>query len=184
MKLQISDKLKALPRIDYRKLKEFQGDLKDLTDKQYAKLKKSIEEFGIIVPIFIWKQADTPWMIDAHQRVRVLRAEKAIPYEIPYVEIQAENREEAKKKLLVISSQYGRITMEGLDTFTADLDNGWVLETVHFDGLAGLESLGQEVDDARSIYIGMPDYESGDVSVFRTIHVHFKDQKPWTTSQP
>src|SRR3990172_5699519 len=131
MKIKIAQALKNLPTVDYRALKELQGNLKDLTEANYAKLKKSMEEFGFIAPLFIWKNGKERMIVDAHQRVRVLRTEKATPYELPYVEIEAENKKEAKKKLLVISSQYGRITVEGFEEFGADLEDQWLKETAN-----------------------------------------------------
>ena len=135
MKIKISPALKNLPTIDYRTLKNFQGDLKDLNEKSYSKLLNSLKEFGFIVPLFIWKSEGENFIIDAHQRIRVLTKEKVKPYELPYVEIDAADTIEAKKKLLVISSQYGKITQEGFDEFTFDLDDAWKEDFTQFDAL-------------------------------------------------
>ena len=136
MRLKISESLKSLPTIDYRELKEFQKDLKKISKENYAKLLKSLNEFGLIVPIFIWKHDSENLVIDAHQRLRVLKGEKAEPFDIPYVEIEADNEQDAKKKLLVISSQYGTTTQDGWNAFTEDLDKEWLTETTYFDALA------------------------------------------------
>ena len=135
MKIAIAQALKHLPMIDYRTLKEFQGNLKDLTKQNYAKLKKSLEEFGFIVPMFLWKHEGEWKILDAHQRVRVLIKENAEPYELPYIEIEAADETDAKKKLLVISSQYGHLTQEGLDAFAFDIDDTWIKDTINFDSL-------------------------------------------------
>ncbi len=141
MKLKISKTLSSLPTVDYRELKEFQGNLKDLSKENYSKLKKSLTEFGFIVPIFVWGDK----VIDAHQRLRVLKKEKAEPFKIPYVEIEAANEQDAKKKLLAISSQYGKIIQEGFDEFTFDLDSDWLDETINFDALNVFEKTGPDV---------------------------------------
>src|SRR3990167_4059292 len=135
MKIKIADSLKKLPAIDYRTLEPLQKNLKDLSKENYLRLKKSLLDFGFIVPLVIWKNDGRNWVVDAHQRLRVLRSESVEPYELPYVEIEAQDEREAKKKLLVISSQYGHLTQEGLDEFAFDLDDSWLKETVNFDAL-------------------------------------------------
>jgi hypothetical protein len=135
MKIKVSKSLSRLPKIDYRNLKELQGNLKDLSSENYQKLLKSFKEFGFIVPLFIWKKGREWMIVDAHQRCRVLNKENIEPYELPYVEIEAKDEAEAKKKLLVISSQYGKITQEGYDEFTAGMDDVWLSETANFDSI-------------------------------------------------
>lgn len=124
-----------LPTIDYREVEEFQGNLKDLTKDNYARLKKSIEENGFFIPMFLWKHKGKFKVLDAHQRLRVLKKEEATPYEIPYIEIEAKDEQDAKKKLLLISSQYGTITREGLDEFAFDLEDDWMADTLNFDNI-------------------------------------------------
>lgn len=133
MKLTIAPSLVALPTIDYRKLKDLQGDLKELNDTSHQKLINSLTEFGFFIPFFVWRDGEDCYIADGHQRTRVLKKAKARPYQLPYVEIQAADRIEAKKKLLVISSQYGRITQEGFDAFTIDIDQEWKDQITNFD---------------------------------------------------
>lgn len=116
-----------LPTIDYRKLHPFQQNLKDLSKENYAKLLASIKKHGFFVPVYVWFDgAGEAWINDGHQRDRVLIGEKIVfentGYEVPFVEITAGSIQEAKEKLLVVSSQYGKITQEGLDEFAFDLD--------------------------------------------------------------
>lgn len=133
--IKISKTLEQLPTIDYRTVKELQGNLKDLTEANYKKLLNSLKKYGFIVPLFIWKHNNETYFIDGHQRNRVLLKENIEPYELPYIEIQAATEKEAKEKLLVISSQYGKVTREGFDSFTFDLEMDWVTDTVNFDAL-------------------------------------------------
>lgn len=127
--------LEQLPTIDYRTVKELQGNLKDLTGANYKKLLNSLKKYGFIVPLFIWKHNNETYFIDGHQRNRVLLKENIKPYELPYIEIQAATEKEAKEKLLVISSQYGKVTREGFDSFTFDLDTDFVTDFTYFDAL-------------------------------------------------
>lgn len=104
---------------------------KDLTQKDYEKAKNSILELGFSFPIFIWEENGIKWIIDAHQRKRVLtkmRDEEGytIP-SLPAVRIQAVDRKEAKKKILAQESQYGKIQEEGLYEFVNE--DGFVLDT-------------------------------------------------------
>ena len=149
-----------LPTIDYREVEEFQGNLKDLTKDNYAKLKKSIEENGFFVPIFLWKCNGKFKVLDAHQRLRVLKKEQVTPYLIPYLEIEAKDTKEAKKKLLLISSQYGTITQEGLDEFAFDLDTDWMADTLNFDNVFDFDKIDVEEDD-----YGVPDKIETDIKL-------------------
>ena len=131
-----------LPLVDYHLVKPLQGGLKDLTDKNYKKLKKVLERRGFTTPLFLWQDQEDYWLLDGHQRVRVMQAEDAMPYEVPYVLIAADNIQDAKAQLLEITSQYGTITQEGFDEFVADLPETEVIEAVHFDALPFLGEKG------------------------------------------
>jgi hypothetical protein len=102
-----------LPVIEISKLKPLQGDLKELTEKNYAKLKASLEKYGFFVPVFTWNG----YLLDGHGRQRVMTREGWGDTKVPYVNIEAKTEEEAKEKLLHITSQYQTITVEGLDSF-------------------------------------------------------------------
>lgn len=143
-----------LPLIDYRTVKPLQGGLKDLSDQNYAKLKNVLIKRGFRVPLFLWKHltladdaAQTTTMnanlvadkveyflMDGHQRQRVMIKEDMQPYEVPYILIEAESLSAAKAQLLEISSQYGRIQQDELDTFTAELPDA-DLADLSFDAL-------------------------------------------------
>lgn len=125
-------KSSELPTIDYRKVKPLQGNLKDLTKENFEKLEKVLVKRGFDIPVFMWNG----FILDGHQRVRVAQEINLKPYEVPYIEIEAENELEAKKRVLEISSQYGTITQEGYDEFTADLPEAELVETVNFDALS------------------------------------------------
>jgi hypothetical protein len=122
MNIKISPTLLELPTIDYRTLKDFQGNLKDLTEKHYNKLKKSLgKQFDF--PFFVWKDSqNNHWIFDGHQRHRVLSKELATPYELPCIFIDAKGEKEAKQKLLALNSQYGTMTKDGFDEFTFDFE--------------------------------------------------------------
>lgn len=130
-----------LPLIDYRTVKPLQGGLKDLSDQNYAKLKNVLIKRGFRVPLFLWHFPQSfegiesaYYLMDGHQRQRVMIKEDMQPYEVPYILIEAESLSAAKAQLLEISSQYGRIQQDELDTFTAELPDA-DLADLSFDAL-------------------------------------------------
>lgn len=142
-----------LPVIDYRTVKPLQGNLKDLSESNYEKLKSVLVKRGFVVPLFVWWWKAECWIIDGHQRQRVMTKEAMNDngsYEVPYIQIFADSRKEAKAQLLEISSQFGKITQEGFDEFTDELDNQ-DFEDVHFDALAfvGVDDADDDNEDEK-----------------------------------
>jgi len=102
-------------------LKEFQGDIKTISEKELNNLIILIETHGFNVPFIIWDNN----IMDGHQRKKALN-KMGYSGEVPVVEIQAENEKDAREKLLAITSQHGRFSVEGLEEFTkglTDLDS-------------------------------------------------------------
>ncbi|MCP5018895.1 MAG: hypothetical protein GY938_27005 [Ketobacter sp.] len=131
---RIVDSLKNYPHVHINDLVDFQGELKDLHTREYKKLRKSILEHGFFMQFFAWPHDGVNYILDGHQRKRVFIGEGWL-IDVPVQFIQAATYEEAKEKLMVISSQYGKITQEGYDEFTFDMNPNWLQETVHFDAL-------------------------------------------------
>lgn len=159
---RISEKLSNLPTLPLGQLTELQGELKELSTVNYQKLKRSIEDKGFIVPVFVWQEPETAvnYICDGHQRSRCLIKEKvSLDTPIPVVFIEAKGILEAKEALLVISSQYGLITQEGYDTFTFDLDEAYLQEMVNFDALKVWE---EEVSNTNDI--NEENYDTGQMS--------------------
>lgn len=145
MKIRI-EKL-SLENIDYRMLKPLQGNLKDLPSANYEKLKKSFTEKGLFIPMFVWKQAHEFFLLDGHGRERLFSKEKPVfvgsdgreSYDVPCIVVDAKDLKDAKEKILLISSQFQKITQEGLDEFTFDFEDSWVKENASFDAISGFE---------------------------------------------
>lgn len=111
--------------LELSQLEIIQGDLKDLSKKNFEKLKKQIIERGFSAPFFIWKDVSGPTvkykLLDGTQRCRVLNEMKRDGWKIPRLpacEIEAENIHEAKRKLLAFASEYGNMTQDGLFAFS------------------------------------------------------------------
>ncbi len=111
--------------VELAEVSGFQGNLKTINRKNLEKLKNRILKHGFNVPFHIWIHDGRKYLLDGHQRTRALLELQAQGYSIPplpYDVIKADNIEDAKDKLLGISSQYGDFTMEGLKEFTADME--------------------------------------------------------------
>lgn len=101
-------------------LEPLQGNLKSLSEGDYGKLKKSLLKYGIAFPLFVWQRDGKTFTVDGHQRDRVLRKMREEGYEVPKVPvdwIDAKNREEAAEKVLLLASQYGKMTNDSLYEF-------------------------------------------------------------------
>ena len=99
-----------------------QGDLKSLSEENFDKLKKSILKYGISFPVFLWRQNGTARILDGTQRDVVLKRMREEGYKIPPLPvdwIEAKDEKEAKEKILLISSQYGKMTEDSLYQFVA-----------------------------------------------------------------
>jgi DNA modification methylase len=119
-----------------------QGELKDLTEKNYNKLKNNIKRRGFIDPVSVWEDdKGLKHLLNGHQRQRVLMQEEWNE-PIPYFNIPAKNIQEAAAIVLELTSQYGTITQEGLDSHVAkyQLNEAEVYESTSFDGLGSYGS--------------------------------------------
>lgn len=129
---KIAPELSGLDHVPVSALEPFQGELKSLSKREYDKLKASLLTHGVIVPFFVWDDNGRYRLMDGHQRDRVFERE-GWAMDVPVVWVAADNEQDAKRKLLVISSQYGRVTQEGWDEFTFDVPDA--AEVAHFDAL-------------------------------------------------
>ena len=108
-------------------LEVLQGNLKDLSDENYKKLRASIIKHGFSFPIFVWENPEDAkiYIVDGHQRFVTLSKMKEDGYsvpQLPVVFIEATNLNHAKEKLAAAASQYGKFTEEGVASFFADMD--------------------------------------------------------------
>ena len=118
-------KCKGHATLPIDQLLEFQGSLKRLTQKNREKLIGSICERGFIAPIFVWDDSGDYRLLDGHQRLKTLLWMRENGWDIPMIPvdiIEAENEQDAKKKLLAITSQYGEFDLDGFIEFTSDIE--------------------------------------------------------------
>ena len=124
MEKAIEVKCTGTELVKLNKLKEFQEGIKSLSPENKEKLKCSIMKYGIIAPFFVWKNSRKKYLLDGHQRILVLRELINTGYivpDVPVIYVQAETEQEAKEKLLQITSQYGDFELKQLDLFLEDI---------------------------------------------------------------
>lgn len=124
---------------DINYLIPFQGELKSLSKENYEKLKKEILELGFSEPVCVWqaKEGELPFILNGHQRVRVLHQMRSEGYEIPPIPVtpvMADDIKQAKRKVLALTSQYGQIERQGLYEFmeSAELSLKEIEESFRF----------------------------------------------------
>lgn len=121
--IRVTCKGSGFAKID--ELINLQGELKLLSQNNLEKLKKSIIKYGFSAPVFVWQNEDKKYILDGVQRLRALDAlieEGWNIKNVPIVDIDAKDINEAKEKLLHITSQYGAIDINELDLFISNLD--------------------------------------------------------------
>src|SRR5215510_1856006 len=114
---------KAATSIDLADLQPLQGNLKELSVANFQKLKRSILRFGVSFPFLVWRHNGQNFVLDGHQRDRVLRKMQEQGYEVPPLPcalIEAKDRKDAAAKILLVSSQYGKMTLLFFDEFTTE----------------------------------------------------------------
>jgi len=121
----IEVKCKGADTLPIDRILEFQGELKTLSKDNEKKLRNSILKFGFIAPFFVWDDKGEWRLLDGHQRLKTLLKMREEGYDIPLLPvdyIEADSEEDAKRKLLHITSQYGEFSPEGFENFTLELD--------------------------------------------------------------
>ena len=116
----------AAESLRLRDMSPFQWDLKSRTRAQLDELKSSLSGEGLLAPFFIWRGEDGNWLLDGHARLEALSSMAAddpsiLEQELPVVTVEAGSVDEAKKALLQITSQYGKVTRKGAERFCASI---------------------------------------------------------------
>ena len=127
---------KAADKISINELQNFQGELKTLDPLELEHLKNSLKRHGFAFPVYVWvNKKGQHKIIDGHQRVLAAREMLAgKDLKVPVAWIEAKTEKEAKEKVLLATSQYGRMNKDGLAEYlsTADLELDQILKEVSF----------------------------------------------------
>lgn len=117
---------KGFAAIPYVELIPFQGQLKELAEEDYQKLKKEILTLGFSEPVSVWQDGGKNYLLNGHQRhstiKRMVEQEGYTIGPIPISGVEAGSIAEAKRKVLAFTSQYGKMTPQGLYDFSIDAD--------------------------------------------------------------
>jgi hypothetical protein len=136
-------------------LTQLQGDLKELSEANFRKLRTSIFKNGITFPLFVWQDNGTNFILDGTQRDRVLRKLAAEGYDIPPLPcaiITAKDKREAYEKILLISSQYGKMTNESLYEFISKNE----LEFLELEAMLDLPQI--KLEEFKDGWLREPDF--------------------------
>ncbi len=121
---KIRNDVERLELMDINQLTAFQGNLKELSDVNYAKLKAKIVKLGFSEAIGVWQSDGKNFILNGHQRLKTLtKMRDEDGYDIPQVPvliIKAENFKQAREKVLSLTSQFGEMTAESLHNFMLD----------------------------------------------------------------
>lgn len=131
--MEVLNKVKNLKTADTKTFLSWEfNTLKD-SKRDVTKLKNAIRKSGWSFPVIVWNN----FVIDGAGRKKaveeMIKEGDTIP-EIPYVEIEAENLQDAKSKALEVSSQFGEITKESFLAFTEDIEIDF--DTFEIDGMS------------------------------------------------
>jgi ParB-like nuclease domain len=140
MKNTIRITCKAAVTIDLADLQPLQSNLKQLSQRNFEKLKRSILRRGICFPFFAWQHEGKNWILDGTQRDRVLLKMQEQGYMIPRLPValvEAKDRKDAAAKILLISSQYGKMSEQSLEEFLVEneIEMNDLLEEVELPSL-------------------------------------------------
>jgi DNA modification methylase len=132
-----------------------QGNLKELTEKNYERLKASILKHGIISPWHLWQNPETKKYecLDGTQRTNTLKKMRSSGYEVPQLPvtmISAKDKKEAAEILLSLVSQYGTMSDQGLYEFATEFNfNIDDLDQFNFPGI-DLDDFAREFSETDS----------------------------------
>lgn len=141
--MEIKNKVKHLKNAKVEDFLSWEfNTLKD-QNRDVNKLINAIRKSGWSFPIIKWEN----YVIDGTGRK--LAVEQMIKDgdkidSIPYVEIEADNLEDAKKKALEVSSQFGEITKESFLEFTKDIEIDF--DTFEISGISNESFVGDDID--------------------------------------
>jgi len=124
---EIKIKCQGASELPIDAITDFQGKLKKITDKNKINLATQIFSKGFIAPFFVWNDQEVYKVLDGHQRSIVICEIREtgipVPAFFPVVYIEADNEEDAREKLLGISSQYGEFDESELNDWIKNIDD-------------------------------------------------------------
>lgn len=176
-------------------LEGLQGDLKTLTEENYAKLKNELLTDGFSFAVHVYEDIKTGklFIIDGHQRIAALKrmSEEGIKIpQVPVVFVEADDLNHAKKKVLASASQYGSFNQKGAEDFIKTIEGisleqlqaNFSMPFVNFEMMDLLpteqvivsEHLRNKTNPNEE-WVGMPEFDQQDKMPHRSLIVHFEN---------
>ena len=120
--MEIKNKILKIEAINWNGLKPLQpAGFKEISEKNFTKLKESIIKNNFAMPFTVWKNGDEIFIIDGTHRYKALQELKKegykIPDKLPAVFIDCKDKREASKLVIIYSSIYANVTEQGLYGF-------------------------------------------------------------------
>lgn len=119
IELLIVDQVIKTEQVKWRELAILQPEnFKKFADRNYEKLKRSINRNGFSDPFKVWEEKKKLWVIDGVHRILTMKRMETEGWKIPDTFtanfIKCKNKDAAFEKILIYSSSYTEITQEGL----------------------------------------------------------------------
>lgn len=117
----VSSRILRYGDVVWREAIWLQGNLKTITSSALNRLKRSILEQKIIRPFYAWENKKKIYILDGHHLKLALEqlAEEGtkIPDSLPAIYLDCGSLDIAKELVLLYSSQYAKVTEEGVVDF-------------------------------------------------------------------
>lgn len=163
------------------KLNDLQDEFKILPEEHYQKFRQIILTHGIVEPVAVWKEGRKLHVLNGQTRIRVLQrmAEEGeeIP-EVPIMYIEADSQEQALRKVLSLSSQFGTMHQAGLVEFVNqasiqldELNDFFVFPELDLGQLSSVEPSEEHPSTGSST-----DVQSGNTSMIRQIILFYESE--------
>jgi hypothetical protein len=123
----IKNKVKKAEKVSVDEFLSWEfNDLKEAQGRDVTELVNSITRYGFAAPVFIWKNdQDDVYVLDGTGRSLAVTQMIADGFEfqsIPFVEIEAETKEQAMELVPTYASSYGETTRESMIKFSKGLN--------------------------------------------------------------
>ncbi len=124
----IKSRIIKTANVKWRDLKFIQQDnFKEWIDNGNQKLVDSILKYQFADPFKVWQDGDILYCLDGKHRTLDLEQISSlpgitVPEELPATFIDCKDKKDAAELVLVYSSQYAKITQQGLIDFTEEFD--------------------------------------------------------------
>jgi hypothetical protein len=119
--MDIQNRVIKSEEVEWRKLNWLQGMLKEISPEDIERLKTSFRKNGFFAPFHVWENDHGLFILDGHHRKQVMqeleKEGEVIPDLLPAIFVDCKDLQEAKKFILLFSSQYARINKEALHSF-------------------------------------------------------------------